>query len=263
MGGGLAGVARAAAPSTRARASKLPRPVLVAIAAAWAAAIVAQLSGTAAFVHHDSLLADGAPTVGDTATLLVAWQAMVIAMMLPSSLPLVRLLAAASARAPRPAAAMAAFLSVDVLLRSAAGAAAGAVDLGVHARGDESRWLRAHEWLIGSSVRALAGAFQFTPLKDACLRQCRHPAAFLLRYYARGAGGAFRLGARHGAFCVGCCWVLMLVTFAVGVTSLVWMVALTTLMVHEKTHAHGARTVPMTGVALLAGIGRPAGKKLP
>ena len=98
---------------------------------------------------------------------------------------------------------------------------------------------------------ALAGAFQFTPLKDACLRSCRHPAQFLTRYYRRGAGGGFRLGARHGAFCVGCCWALMLVMFSVGVASLVWMGALTAVMVHEKTRPLGREMVPVTGVALL------------
>ncbi len=72
---------------------------------------------------------------------------------------------------------------------------------------------------------ALAGAFQFTPLKDACLDKCRHPGQFLMRYYERGAGGGFRLGARHGVFCVGCCWALMLVMFAAGVASLLWMAA--------------------------------------
>ena len=98
---------------------------------------------------------------------------------------------------------------------------------------------------------ALAGAFQFTSLKDACLDKCRHPAQFLMRYYERGVGGGFRLGARHGAFCVGCCWALMLVMFAAGVASLVWMALLTTLMVHEKTRPAGRRAVPVTGVALL------------
>ena len=100
---------------------------------------------------------------------------------------------------------------------------------------------------------ALAGAFQFTKLKDACLDQCRHPAAFMLRFYERGIAGAFRLGARHGSFCLGCCWALMLVMFAVGVASLPWMAALAALMVHEKTRPHGARGVPISGVALLGG----------
>lgn len=121
-----------------------------------------------------------------------------------------------------------------------------------HAMIEASPRLQAHEWRLGGIVLALAGAFQFTPLKEACLRQCRHPGAFLLRHYARGARGGFALGARHGAFCVGCCWALMLVMFAVGVANLVWMGVLTALVVHGKTRPRGARAVPVTGVALLA-----------
>ena len=78
------------------------------------------------------------------------------------------------------------------------------------------------------------------------------PPAFIHHHYQRGTAGAFRLGARHGVFCVGCCWALMLVAFAVGVASLVWMALLTALMVHEKTRPAGARTVPLTGATLLA-----------
>jgi predicted metal-binding membrane protein len=66
-------------------------------------------------------------------------------------------------------------------------------------------------------VLVVAGLFQFTSLKDACLDNCRQPSQFMLRYYRRGGPAAFALGARHGAFCVGCCWALMLVTFAAGV----------------------------------------------
>ena len=98
----------------------------------------------------------------------------------------------------------------------------------------------------------LAGAFQFTALKDACLRACRNPASLIQRHYRRGTAGGFRLGARHGLFCVGCCWALMLVAFSVGVASLIWIALLTALMVHEKSRPSGARTVPLTGATLLA-----------
>jgi predicted metal-binding membrane protein len=176
---------------------------------------------------------------------------MIAAMMLPSSLPLVRLFAAASAGQPRPRAAMTGFLAGYALVWSAFGALAFTLDLGVHAGVDASAWLHHHEWLVGGSVLMLAGAFQFTRLKDACLDRCRHPGAFLLRFYERGAAGGFRFGARHGVFCVGCCWALMLVMFAAGVASLVWMAVLTAIMVHEKTRPLGARAVPVTGLALL------------
>jgi len=233
-------------------AAALPRPIVIAIAAAWVTAVAAQAVGAAALLHHDALIEDGPPLLVAGLVSLLAWQVMIVAMMLPSSLQLVRLFGAASARAPHRSRAMAAFLGGYALVWSAFGALAFTMDAGLHAVVDASPWLHAHEWAIGGSVLALAGAFQFTSLKDACLDKCRHPAQFLLRYYERGAAGGFRLGARHGLFCVGCCWALMLVMFAAGVASLVWMAVLTALMIHEKTRPAGARAVPVTGVALLA-----------
>jgi predicted metal-binding membrane protein len=231
----------------------LPRPVLVGIAAAWAAAVAAQLAGAAALLHHDSLLlGDGPPPALAALAFLLAWQVMIAAMMLPSSLPLVGLYARASAHAPGRRRAMAALLGGYALVWSAFGLVAFAADAGLHAAVDASPWLERHDWWIGGSVLALAGAFQFTSLKDACLDNCRHPGQFLMRHYERGAAGGLRLGARHGLFCVGCCWALMLVMFAAGVASLLWMALLTAVMVHEKTRPLGARAVPVTGVALLA-----------
>jgi predicted metal-binding membrane protein len=164
----------------------------------------------------------------------------------------VRLYARASAGAPQRRRAMTAFLGGYALVWSGFGLAAFGADAGVHAVISSSSWLEQHDWWIGCSVLALAGAFQFTSLKDACLDKCRHPGQFLMRYYERGAGGGMRLGMRHGAFCVGCCWALMLVMFAAGVASLIWMALLTAVMIHEKTRPAGARAVPVTGVALLA-----------
>ena len=222
------------------------------IVAAWLAALAAQAAGAASLLHHDALVEAGPPVWIALPLFLVAWQVMIAAMMLPSSLPLVRLFAAASTGQPRPRAAMVGFLGGYALVWSAFGGLAFLLDVGVHAAVDSSPWLAHNEWLIGGSVLALAGAFQFTTLKDACLDRCRHPAHFLLRFYERGAGGGLRLGARHGAFCLGCCWALMLVMFSVGVASLGWMAVLTALMVYEKTQPAGARSVPVTGVSLLA-----------
>jgi predicted metal-binding membrane protein len=244
--------ARGPAPFASARVRGLPVAVVAAVAAAWAAAIAAELTGTAGLVHHDALLAGGAPPAWAVLAFLASWQVMVAAMMLPSSLPLVRMFATASARAPGAGPAMAAFLGGYALVWTGFGALAFAGDLGLHSAVNASPFLEEHEWVIGGSVLALAGLFQFTPLKDACLDACRHPASFMLRHYRRGAAGGFSLGARHGLFCVGCCWALMLVMFALGAASLVWMALLTALMVHEKTRPLGARTVPLTGVTLLA-----------
>ena len=211
-----------------------------------------EASGIAGSLHHDSLL-EGGPGLGPALLLfLVGWQVMVAAMMLPSSLPLVRMFAAASSGAPDRGRALAAFVGAYAVVWSGFGLIAFLADAGLHALVASSPWMSANNWVIAPSVLLLAGAFQFTPLKDACLRACRHPASFLRRHYRRGAGGAFALGARHGMFCVGCCWALMLVMFAAGAVSLIWMAALTALMVHEKTRPSGARTVPLTGTVLLA-----------
>jgi predicted metal-binding membrane protein len=240
------------AAAASARLGRAPAAVVAAIALAWAVSIAAEVAGLAHYVHHDVLLEHGPPFWVALIAFLLAWQLMIAAMMLPSSLPLVRLFAAASRSQPRPRAAMAGFLGGYALAWSVFGALALVFDLGVHRSVDSWGWLHDHEWLIGGSVLAVAGVFQFTRLKDACLDKCRHPAQFMLRYYKRGTGGGFRLGARHGAYCVGCCWALMLVMFAAGVASLLWMALLTALMVHEKTRPAGARAVPVTGVALLA-----------
>ena len=173
-------------------------------------------------------------------------------MMLPSSLPLVRLFARGSAGQPRPRAAMAGFLGGYALVWTAFGALAFAAMSASTPRSTRAPGCSDHAWLIGGSVLALAGAFQFTTLKDACLDKCRHPGAFLIRFYRARRGAAASGSARATAlFCLGCCWALMLVMFAVGVASLVWMAALTALMVYEKTRPSGARSVPVTGIALL------------
>jgi predicted metal-binding membrane protein len=235
-----------------ARLGGAPLVVLAASAVAWLAAISAQATGAASLLHHDALIDDGPSVWVALPAFMVAWQVMIAAMMLPSSLPLVRLFATASAGQPRPGAAMVGFLGGYALVWSAFGALAFASDLAVHAAVEASAWLEEHDWLLAGAVLALAGAFQFTALKDACLDKCRHPGAFIVRFYERGARGGFRLGARHGAFCVGCCWALMLVMFAAGVANLLWMALLTGLMIYEKTRPSGRRAVPVTGIALLA-----------
>ena len=157
------------------------------------------MTGAASLLHHDALIEDGPALWIALPAFLLAWQLMLAAMMLPSSLPLIGLFAKASARQPRPRTAMAAFLGGYALVWSAFGALAFLFDVGVHAAVDASPWLEGHDWVLGAGVLAVAGAFQFSSLKYACLDKCRHPAQFMLRFYERGAGGGFRLGLRHGA----------------------------------------------------------------
>jgi predicted metal-binding membrane protein len=232
--------------------ARLRRGLIATVVAAWVAAVVAALTGAASLFHHDGLIEGGPSAWIAVPAFLLSWQLMLAAMMLPTSLPMIGLFARAAAKQPRPRAAIAGFLGGYALVWTAFGGLAFLFDVGVHAAVNASGWLDSHQWILGAGVLALAGAFQFSSLKYACLDKCRHPVQFMTRFYERGPMGGLRLGLRHGVFCLGCCWALMLVMFSVGVASLVAMAALTGLMIHEKTQPSGRRLVPVAGASLLA-----------
>lgn len=106
--------------------------------------------------------------------------------------------------------------------------------------------------LLSATVLAAAGLYQLSPLKRACLTQCRGPVEFLTRHWRPGRGGAFLMGVRHGAFCVGCCWLLMLLLFVGGVMNVAWIAALTLLVVAEKISPPGPVVGKAAGALLLA-----------
>jgi predicted metal-binding membrane protein len=230
---------------------RVPRAVVVAIAAAWALALVAELTGTAGMLHHDALLEGGPPLWAALPVFLLAWQAMVAAMMLPSTLPLLRLFDAVTRRRDATGHVRAAFVGGYVAVWAGFGAIAFLGDGVVHHVVDAVPQLSERPWLVAGGVLATAGAFQFSDVKDRCLSKCRHPGPYLLAHYRRGADGAFWLGFGHGVFCLGCCWALMLLMFAVGVAHVAWMAVLAALMVYEKTGRHGDRAARVAGVVLL------------
>ena len=239
------------APASAVRTTRVPATIIVAIAGAWVVAIVAQLTGRAELFGHGTLAEGGAHLGVALGLFLIGWQLMIVAMMLPSSLPLVRMFRAAAAYQPHPSRALVALLAGYAVVWSMFGAAAFLGDVLLHRLVQGWGWLESHPQVIGGSVLIVAGAFQFSDLKDRCLRECRHPGPFLVQRYGRGAGAAFRLGRAHGLFCLGCCWALMLVGFAVGVANLWWMAALTAIMVFEKSGRGGKRAVRPIGLWLI------------
>ena len=105
---------------------------------------------------------------------------------------------------------------------------------------------------VGGAILIAAGAYQLTPAKGACLRRCQSPLGFLLANWRDGATGALKMGLRHGSYCLGCCWALMCVLFAVGVMNLAWVGILTAFILLEKTGRMGATVARVGGIALIA-----------
>lgn len=189
---------------------------------------------------------------------LLGWLLMTVAMMLPTTVPLVRLfrrMIAQRAHAP--------FLVVLLLAGYlTAWLAFGAVALGLLWVVDQTlaNAILPQAWVWGAGLFLLAGAFQFSPLKYACLDKCRTPLGFLLSHWhgRNRRSESFNVGWSHGIFCVGCCWALMMLMFAVGTASLGWMLLLALIMAVEKNAPWGRRMVRPLGVILLvvgAGMG--------
>ena len=107
---------------------------------------------------------------------------------------------------------------------------------------------------VGASLLVVAGFYQFTPLKRVCLQKCQSPFGFLMHHWRAGVGGAFRMGIDHGAYCLGCCWALMLLLFVGGVMNLTVIAALTVFVAFEKLGPFGLHTARVSGL-LLVGLG--------
>ncbi|MCT2559965.1 DUF2182 domain-containing protein [Tsuneonella sp. YG55] len=186
------------------------------------------------------------------------WLVMMVAMMLPSAAPTVLLYARAAAHRAPPGAApppTAAFLLGYIVVWGAFSAVAAALQLALASSGALSMASMgsASRWLSGG-VLVAAGLYQLTPLKRACLDHCRSPAEFLARHFRPGPLGALRLGLIHGAYCLGCCWALMLLLFVGGVMNLAWIALLTLLVAAEKL-LPGGRTIAVAGGAAMLAWG--------
>ena len=105
---------------------------------------------------------------------------------------------------------------------------------------------------MAGAILMAAGVYQLTPFKGACLTWCRSPLGFLMSSWRDGALGAVRMGLRHGLYCLGCCWALMCVLFAVGVMNLLWVAGLTALVLLEKVGPFGAIAARVAGVIMIA-----------
>jgi predicted metal-binding membrane protein len=171
--------------------------------------------------------------LGTLGWFLAVWIVMMAAMMFPSVAPTIALYSRMT-RSRSPLSPLI-FAMGYLLIWAGAGLVAYLIALGAaHGPGDVFAWDRAGQWIAGGTLIA-AALYEVTPLKDVCLGKCRSPLGFLLGSWRDGWAGALRMGAKNGAWCVGCCWALMASLFALGVMSLVWMAFVAGLIAIEKT----------------------------
>jgi predicted metal-binding membrane protein len=181
------------------------------------------------------------------------WLLMSAAMMLPTALPLLqrfdRLAAVRSDRVQL----IASLVTGYLLAWLGFGIAAHLLDGVLHVAVRLSDWLLINAWALGAAMLAIAGLFQFSRLKYHCLDRCRTPLSFIIGHWHGVAPRreAFLLGLHHGVFCVGCCWAIMLLMFAVGSASVGWMLALGAVMAIEKNAPWGKRLSQPLGYLLL------------
>ncbi len=194
-------------------------------------------------------------TAGDFALMVLMWSVMMVGMMLPGATPMILLFAMIN-REKRETGYP--FVPTGAFALGYAGAwtafslFATILQWALHSAALLSPMLVSTSAVLAGALFIAAGTYQLTPLKHACLKNCRSPVHFIMTRWRSGAGGALRMGLEHGAYCVGCCWFLMGLLFVLGVMNLLWVAALTILVLVEKAAPHGEWTARISGVAMLA-----------
>jgi predicted metal-binding membrane protein len=236
------------------------------------AMIVAGLIGVAALAWLYLLLVargmsdtDGMAMIGmkpwglvDAALMFVMWAVMMVAMMVPSAAPMILLYGTVARRQGERGHVLApvgAFASGYILAWTGFGLLATLLQWGLERAALLSPMMVSNSALLGGSLLIAAGIYQWTPLKHACLENCRSPIRFLSASWRPGAKGAVVMGLHHGLYCVGCCWLLMALLFVGGVMNLIWVAAIAFFVLIEKALPRGVLLGRLVSPALiLAGL---------
>jgi predicted metal-binding membrane protein len=236
------------APSLAAQRATLVGAMAVTSAASWvyAAGSGARMMGGP---HHEAFVA--APV----------WAAMMLGMMLPGATPMFAAYARVNARSGGAWRPIAAFVAAYASLWVGVSVLGAGTQQWLAGAGLVSHTGASTRPLMSAALLVLAGAYQFSPIKQACLRRCRTPLGFLLTEWRPGVPGALRLGWLHGAECILCCWALMTLMFVLGTMNLLWMAALTVLMLVEKSAPGGPAIGRWSGAVFVAwGVVLAAGR---
>jgi predicted metal-binding membrane protein len=210
-------------------------------------------------MEHDKMMAamgmamDMPWNAADLFFTFIMWAVMMIGMMAPSASPTVILFAATQAGRGARSVSLptVAFGLGYVAVWTGFSVVASLVQWGLHDAAMLSAAMASSSGRLTGAILIAAGVYQLTPLKSRCLTHCRTPLGFLLTNWREGASGAFHMGFRHGAYCLGCCWALMCMLFVVGVMNLMWVAALTGFVLFEKIGPAGVIVARIAGVAMV------------
>jgi predicted metal-binding membrane protein len=200
-------------------------------------------------------MSSGPWTIGHAVLVLVMWAVMMAAMMLPSAAPMILLYATIARRRSErgePATSSGVFAFGYVAVWAAFSAAAMSLQFGLEKTALLSPMMQTTSIALAGAVLIATGLYQWTPLKQACLRYCRSPLHFIMTRWRPGMRGAFVMGLRHGAVCVGCCWLLMLLLFVGGVMNLAWIAGIAMFVLVEKLSPAGHWIGRAAGLLLIA-----------
>ena len=198
---------------------------------------------------------DAAWSPATGAAVVVMWACMMFAMMLPSAAPMILTFDSLERRAAEAGQATSrslAFAGAYLLVWLGYSALAAGAQWGLQASAMLTPMIVSSSQWLTAGLLILAGLYQLTPLKQACLRHCRTPLGFLMAEWRDGTRGALAMGLRHGLYCAGCCWALMLLLFVAGVMNPVWIVFLTVLVALEKWPRLPIWATRLLGAALLS-----------
>jgi predicted metal-binding membrane protein len=247
-----------AAPNTSALSREriiILATLIVLAALAWGFVIWQSLAMGAAAMNG-SMSGSVGLTMGMSATLFLAiWVAMMVAMMFPSAAPMV-LMYNAIARGKRQRGQAYTptwiFVAGYMIVWALAGVVAYLAALGVDALATRFMPLIDNAARIGGALLIVAGLYQLSPLKNVCLTACRTPMQFIMTSWREGTGGALRMGMEHGLFCLGCCWLLFVILFPLGMMNIAALALITALIFAEKIAPARFHIPTIAGVALIA-----------
>lgn len=194
------------------------------------------------------------PTMGMTAPLFVAiWVVMMVAMMFPTAAPMILTFARVHrSKRDRGQAFVPTwvFVGAYLVVWTGFGALAYGLAVAAEASAERSMWLMENAARLGGGVLIIAGLYQLSPLKRSCLAKCRTPMDFIVTSWRDGYRGSFRMGMAHGIYCLGCCWMLFVILFPLGVMNVAVMALITLLIFAEKSLPLGRQAAHAAAVGL-------------